>query len=305
MQAISCVAATPFHVLTASDDSNINVWSLARLLEFESQAELEPELVLSNHRGAITDLVVGPGTNPHTNVCVSTSRDKTCIVWNYRTGQILRTLLFPSAPLCVALDPGARAAIVAAEGGSLFAVEFFGSRPLLGSQAEDPGSIVIQVNEPLGTADEEVGETQCLAMSYDGTTVLTGHARGKIMKWTLSPGSHPTELANLNASVTNLSFTPVLPDEKRLMPGTLVKPNHNQRLYAVMAQLGRDLPKQTRFDRMISAQGFPDDVLEEAVAALGTSELPNDEYLLSRIADQYRAQQKAELLSSKEMAHAV
>lgn len=303
MQAISCIAATPFHVLTASDDSNINVWSLARLLEFDAQAELEPELVLSNHRGAITDLVVGPGTSPHTNVCVSASRDKTCIVWNYQTGQILRTLLFPSPPLCVALDPGARAAIVAAEGGTLFVAEFFGKTPLLGSQAEDPASIVIQVNEPIGTADEEAGETQCLATSYDGTTILTGHTRGKVLKWTLAPGTHPTELANLNSSVTNVSFRSVLPDDKRLVPGTLVKPNHNQRQYVVSAQLKQDLPRQTRFDRMLNSQGFPQDILDEAIVALSPSEQPNDENLLARIADQYRAQQKADLMSSLEMAH--
>lgn len=304
MQAVSCIAATPFHVLTASDDSNVNVWSLARLLEFDSKAELEPELVLSNHRGAITDLAVGPGTNPHTSICVSASRDKTCIVWNYQTGQILRTLLFPSAPLCVALDSGARAAVVAAEGGSLFLAEFFGRTPLLGSQAEDPASIVVQVGEPIGAADEEAGETQCLATSYDGTTLLTGHAKGKILKWTLAPGAHPTELANLNASVTNLSFTPVLPDEKRLVPGTLVKPNQNQRQYVVSAQPRQDLPRQTRFDKMLNAQGFPDDILEEAITALSPSEMPHDETLLSRIASEYRAQQKADLVSSLEAAHA-
>lgn len=295
---------TPYHILSASDDSNINVWSLARLLEFDSHAELEPELVLSNHRGAVTDLVVGPGTNIHTNVCVSASRDKTCIVWNYQTGQILRTLLFPTAPLCVGLDPGARAVMAATEGGSLFVVELFGESPLLGSRANDPASIVVQVTEPVGIAEEEMGETQCLAVSYDGTTLLTGHARGKILRWTLAKGSHPTELAYANASVTNIAFTPILSNEKRLLPNTVVKPLHNQRQYVLSAQLKQGLTKETRFDRMLNAQGFPSDILENAIASFSSDELPYNENLMARIADEYRAQQKADLMSSLKPTHA-
>lgn len=276
---------TPYHILSASDDSNINVWSRARLLEFD--AELEPELVLSNHRGAVTDLVVGPGTNAHTSMCVSASKDKTCIIWNYQTGQILRTLLFPTAPLCVSMDPCARAIFAATEGGALFVVELFGDAPLLGAQASDPASIVVQVTEPVAIADE-VGETQCLATSYDGTTVLTGHAQGKIMRWALTQGTHPVELASLNASVTNIIFTPVLSDEKRLVPGTVVKPNHSQRQYSFTAQLKHDLAEPTRFDRMLNAQGFPADILEEAI----TSASP------SSIVDQQRAELKAHLMAS-------
>ncbi|KAK7209848.1 hypothetical protein V2G26_017026 [Clonostachys chloroleuca] len=278
VQAISCLAVTPHHLLSASDDSNINVWSLAHLLEFDVQSEQEPERVLSNHRGAITDLVTGPSTNQETNICVSSSKDKTCIVWNYRTGQVLRTLLFPATPLCITMDPCARALYVAAEGGALHVVEFFGDKFLLGAGASEPASIVVQVGDPVGVAEDEAGEANCISCSYDGTTILTGHTKGKILRWGLTQPSHPTELANLNASVTNLVFTPLIPAEKQLSSINIMKPNQAQRQYVFNAQLKNELAYESRFTNLLNADGFPPDAIEHATKnfTTATSKFPDD-----------------------------
>ena len=225
MQGVSCLAVTPYHILSGSDDANVNVWSLARLLEFETQSELEPGRVLSNHRGAITDLSVGPSTNPETNLCVSASRDKTCIIWNYETGQVLRTLLFPGALLCTALDPTARALTAMVDTGDFFCIEFFGDEPILGSQATEQASIVMQVDSPVGNVNEEAGPASCMAMSYDGTCVITGHAKGRIMRWSLREAEYPTELANLNASVTNLVFVPRTAARTTATQQNVIKPS--------------------------------------------------------------------------------
>lgn len=264
MQAISCIAATDSHVLTASDDSNINVWSLARLLEYGADPGFEPDLTLSNHRGAITSLVVAPGDNAETSMCVSSSKDKTCIVWNYQTGQVLRTLLFPSIPLCATLDPCARALVVAAEDGSIFLVDFFGDKPLLGSRSAELSSIVVQVDSPLGVADADVGPATCLALTYNGSTLVTGHAKGKILAWDLGNNSHPTELANLNASVTNLAFAPVLTTPQSHQTPTVVKPNQTQRQYTLSTQIAADAVP-TRFSEMMSTSGFSDDAITQAL----------------------------------------
>ncbi|KAI9163932.1 WD repeat-containing protein [Paramyrothecium foliicola] len=265
VQAVTCLVATAYHVLSASEDSNVNVWSLARLLELDAHSEPEPDLVLSNHRGAVTSLTVAASANPETSICVSASKDKTCIVWNYRSGEVLRTLLFPSAPLCVSLDPAARALFAAAEDGSTFLVELYGDRPLLGSRSAEPASIVVQVTAPLGKADEDAGPASCLAVSYDGTTVLTGHTKGKLLRWSLAASGHPTELANLNASVTNLTFMPLLPEKQRVRPGTIVKPNQNLRQYTFNAQLDADLGHDTNFSKMLNASGFSPSTIERAL----------------------------------------
>ncbi|KAG8415873.1 Pre-rRNA-processing protein ipi3 [Metarhizium acridum] len=264
VQAVTCLAVTPYHVLSASEDSNIHVWSLSRLLEFGADAGHEPDLTLSNHRGTVTDLVVGPSTNAETSLCVSASTDKTCILWNYQTGQVLRTLLFPSPPLCVSLDASARALFACAEDGGLYLVELFGDKPLVGSRSAELASIVVQVGAPLGVSDVADGPASCLALSHDGTSALTGHTKGKILHWSLIDNSHPTELANLNASVTNLVSVPLLSSKKPCIVASVVKPNQSQRQYFITAQLEGDFGEGSRFSHMLNSTGLPIDAVESA-----------------------------------------
>jgi pre-rRNA-processing protein IPI3 len=294
VQAVTCLAATPYHILSASDDANVNVWSLARLLELEAQAEPEPDLTLANHRAAVTSLALGPATaSAEAAICVSASRDKTCIVWNYRSGEVLRTLLFPTTPLCVALDPTARALFVAADDGSAYMVELFGDKPLLGSRSAEPASIVVQVNEPLGKADEDAGPPSCLAVSYDGTTLLSGHTKGRILRWSLGPNTHPVEIANLNASVTNLMFMPLLPEKKLVKPGTIVKPNQNLRQYTFNAQLEHELSHGTRFGSMLNTNGFSPSTIERALQSFEAPAGAEDADLQNVLADIAASQRPA------------
>ncbi|KAG5984567.1 hypothetical protein E4U55_004223 [Claviceps digitariae] len=301
VQAVTCLAVTPYHLLSASEDSNIHVWSLARLLEFGVDAEHEPDLTLSNHRGAVVDLLVAPSTNPETNLCVSASTDKTCILWNYHSGQVLRTLLFPSAPLCAALDSSSRALFICAEDGGFYLVELFGDKPLIGSRSAELASIVVQVNAPLGVTDAEDGPATCLSVSYDGTSVLTGHTRGKIQRWNLLDNSHPTELGNLNAAVTNLVPVPLLPSNEKCKAISVVKPNHNQRQYSITTQLEGEAQTSSRFNQSLATVGLPDDIFENAMASFAASQphfsedasLRKENEELKAIVEEQRELQKA------------
>ncbi|KAL0937437.1 ribosomal assembly complex component [Colletotrichum truncatum] len=265
VQAVSCLAVTPHHLITGSDDSNIHIWTLSRLLELNASVESEPDRTLSNHRAAITSLAVSRSVNPETSICVSASKDKTCIIWNYQTGDVLRTLLFPTAPLCVSMDPCARAVFVSSEDRSLYLVDLLGDKPLIGSRSAESASTVVQVNSPIGLADEDAGPASCLAVNHDGTTVLTGHTKGKILQWQLTENGHPTELADVNASVTNLLFPPLLQATRSTKPGVVVKPNLAERQYTFTSQLNTELQQETRFTKMLNGYGLPNDVLESAI----------------------------------------
>lgn len=302
MQAVSCVAATSYHVITGSDDSDIHVWSLSQLLELDSTAEHEPDRSLPNHRAAITSLVVGQSVNPDTSICVSASKDKSCIVWNYFTGDALRTLLFPSFPLCVSLDPSSRALFVSSEDSSLYMVEFFAERPLLGPGAEDSATVV-QVSSAFGVMPSDAGPASCLAASYDGTLLLTGHSKGQILKWDVADNRTPVELANLNAAVTNITFTSPLPGRKNTKTMNIVKPGQGGRHYTFTAQLESELGPETRFDSSLNATGFPQDVLEGAISAFqqpsaesaGDQDLARQNDELWGIINEQRALQKQTL----------
>lgn len=263
--------ATPYHLLTGSDDSNIHVWNLAQLLELDVGEDHEPIASLSNHRGAITSLVVSASDNIDTSLCASASKDKTCVIWNYRSGQVLRTLLFPTAPFCLALDPGARGAFVSTEDGSIYSVDFFGSQPLLGPQSED-SSTVVQITSKFCAVPTESGSASCLALTHDGTVLLSGHPKGQIYVWSITEqqaNSGPKELTNLNAAVTNIIFvSPLSPSATATTKvWTVVKPAQARRGYDFSAQYEADLTSETRFSTVVKAQGFQRDTLDAAIAA--------------------------------------
>lgn len=270
VQAVSCVVAAPYHLLTGSDDSNIHVWNLAQLLELDAGEDHEPVASLSNHRGAITSLAVSPGDNAETSLCVSASKDKTCVIWNYRSGQVLRTLLFPTAPLCIALDPGTRGIFVSSEDGSIYSVDFFGAKPLLGPKSEDP-STVVQFTSKFCAVPTESGPASCLALTHDGTVLLSGHPKGQIHVWSITDqqaNSGPKELTNLNAAVTNIVFiSPLAQSATTSKTWTVVKPVQMKRGYDFSAQFEADLTSETRFVATVKAQGFKRETLDAAIAA--------------------------------------
>lgn len=129
----------------------------------------------------------------------------------------------------------------------------------------------MQINSPLGVADEDVGPASCMTVSYGATSIITGHGKGKILKWNLVDSSQPTELANLNASVTNVAFAPLLSEKKRTQTVTVVKPNQSQRQYTLTTQLEGDLNHDTRFNQMLSANGFSSETIAQALTSFAAS----------------------------------
>ncbi|KAI3326953.1 WD domain-containing protein [Xylariaceae sp. AK1471] len=303
VQAVTCIAATPYHLLTGSDDSNIHVWSLSRLLELDPTIEHEPQETLSTHRAGITSLAVSQSVNPDTNICVSASKDKSCVIWNYQLGTPLRTILFPSAPISLALDICARAFYASTEDGSLFAVELFGEKALFGPQSNEEGSAAVQVSPAFGAAPQEAGPATCLGLNYDGTILLSGHTQGQVRRWDLSSRADSTELTSLNAAVTNIAFVAPLPAPRSTRPTVVVKPFLGSRTYNFTSQINTDMVNETRFSKMLNSNGIPQDMLEQAILAFqepagntaSDAELQKENEELWEIINEQRALQKKTL----------
>ncbi|GAP87136.2 putative wd repeat-containing protein [Rosellinia necatrix] len=303
VQAVTCMAITPYHLLTGSDDSNVHVWSLSRLLELDQTIEHEPQDTLSNHRAAITSLVVSQSVNPDTNICVTASEDKSCVVWNYQLGTPLRTVLFPSTPISLVLDPCARAFYASTEDRSLYAIELFGEAATFDLQSDERGNAAVQVSAAFGAAPHEAGPATCLGLNYDGTILLSGHPQGQVRRWDLSSRADSTELASLNAAITNITFVSPLSSPKHTRPIAVVKPFLGNRSYNITSQIDSDLVGETRFSKMVASNGIPQEILDQVILAFqepagnsaGNAELQKENEELWEIINEQRALQRKTL----------
>lgn len=267
LQPVSCLAATTSHLITGSEDSNVNVWSLPSLLSLTNANENhEPIRSLSNHRAAITSLAVGHSSGNY-NIVLSTSKDNTCIIWNYHTGSLLRTFLLPSTPLCSLLEPSDRAAYLGFEDGTIQSIDFFSTKssvnPLYDTALQ---SVPIQVDSSPWEAKqaEAAGSIHSMGLSYDGTSLLSGHASGKVLKWDTGNKSFLAEVIDLSAPVTNLHMLPPFQEISSIKAITVVKPRMGESNYTVTGQLLGNLGSST-FEDAMKSPGIPADMLERAI----------------------------------------
>lgn len=219
LQPVTALAVDPHgaHILSGSADSTVLVWSLADLLSFTPSASTTstedlhiPRRTLSAHRGAIVSLVTGHSTTS-ANIAISISTDSTACIWNYHTGVLLRTALLAAAPICAALDPADRGFYIGLSTGGVQAVDFYAAQPP--TSIGDPSLATTPLQPgpashwPAPSAATD-GAALSIAVSYDGTTLLTGHASGAILTWDVASSASTHFRARLaehaGAPISNL-----------------------------------------------------------------------------------------------------
>jgi pre-rRNA-processing protein IPI3 len=205
-----------------------------------------------------------------TNICVSASKDNTIIVWNYFTGDLLRTFLLPSTPLCLAVDPCDCGVYIGFEDGSLQLIELLqpesNYNPLYDTKLQ---TTPVQITLSPFTAPSDNGSALCLGLNYDGTSILSGHTSGKIVQWDTGRRAFSAELADLNAPVTNLCMLSPFPDKRLTKALTVVKPKLSEENYTFTAQLIGNMDKNN-FNKALDTPGFPSAMLEDAISRFYT-----------------------------------
>lgn len=240
------VDSTNNFILSGSEDSSIHVWSLPGLLSFSKPSAIDQEQsspanapirTVSHHSTAITSIAVGHSINRN-NIAISTSRDGTAIVWEYRTGKILHTYLLPSPPLSLTVDPVDRAVFVGYEDGSVQLIDFFKTpsvQNILYDTNQQAAPTQLSPNDRWLPPSAELGATLCLTLSYDGTSLLSGHTSGAVASWDIGRGRYASTVTSFNSPVTNLQMLPPsgLPQrKKRIITHNIVKPRHDHALSA-------------------------------------------------------------------------
>ncbi|KAH5371797.1 hypothetical protein HBI48_038790 [Parastagonospora nodorum] len=286
--------------LTGSSDAMVHVWALPAILSFSPDTPRTPVHTLSTHRGPISSLVCGHSSTS-ANIAISTSGDKSAIVWDYHNGHALRTYLLPEAPTAVTLDPADRAFFVAYADGSLQTIDFYDDvqSTLSTNLLHDPSSSHRPVQPPPKTRfsaeSQKLGGALSLTLSWDGTTLVSGHASGKVAAWDIAKSNYLSTLANLPGPVSNLQLLPPTgfpqDPEQLFKVHTVVKPKHDPGTsaggsglippgYTLTMQLtGRlrterasatdtMLPTKTAFEEALTHPSFPAGMLEESLAEL-------------------------------------
>lgn len=261
------------------------------------------------------------------NIAVSASEDNTCIVWDYVNGDALHTFLLPSSPLCLALDPADRAVYAGFEDGSIQFINFY-SQVGLSQPLHNPALQATPTQPPpsdrWSATHPSASPILCLQVSYDGTSLLSGHQDGKIHIWDIAAGKYDKRLADFAVPITNIVMLKPTGFPEMTKPvvklHTVVKPRYESFVdndrgvpiatiptkYAFVAQFTSSLslpfsPCTTSFHQELHCTSFPTALLEESLAELSSPEKLFDSTTDSSELADLRAQNSA-LLSKLEVA---
>lgn len=306
-------------LISGADDSNVLVWSLLDLLSFASMSDEStsshsaPRHTLSTHRSGITALCTGHGgASACGDIALSASKDSTVIVWDYVSGVQLRTFLLPSIPLGLVLDAADRAFYAGYDDGSVQLVDFY-SLDTLGS-INTPSSVPVQPPESsrwaprsggvvdseeatLAGKSSESAAAQCLTLSHDATTLLSGHANGSIQAWDVATGAFKGTAANYPGTcITNVSFLPVtgwpvtstgrsrVNKTRTFKAATVVKPKpaefdsgitqkYNFNTILLPTSINYEDEEESEIQKALRSTLFDDSLLAESILELSTWDL--------------------------------
>lgn len=298
LQAVSSLCITPNngYIISGSADSSIHVWSMPRLVSFLRPGNSigndgrtnSPVRDFSAHRAGITAISCGHSTIS-TNFAISASDDGTCYIWYIGTGQVLRTLLLPSAVVSVAVDPADRAIYFGCSDGRIqswnISEHSIKKKTALNNVS---GGAPIQLHNTDGwTAPAtDLGSTNCVALSYDGMSLLSGHTTGAIVRWDVAKHRILNEIVNLGQPVTTLEMLKPegFPNSKSAAytVAQITKPNlefssgedngtcgipANYNLNA-MITTGNSTTETTDIVQALTGPGIPQSLLESAVRSI-------------------------------------
>ncbi|KAK4609253.1 Pre-rRNA-processing protein crb3/ipi3 [Fulvia fulva] len=216
LQAVTALAVDPTSnfLLSASKDSTVLVWSIPALLSFSSINIVSQLRTFDSHHSEVVTLAVGHSSS-RCNIAVTASKDKTCLVWDYHTGNLLRTYLLPDVPLSIALDPADRAVYIGYEDGSLQQLDLYtapsGALDAVQNAADATTPLLTPNSSRWKLQDTTHGPALSLSVSFDGSVVTSGHQSGTVVAWDTARGNFISSVVQppLPGPVNNLSFLPV------------------------------------------------------------------------------------------------
>eukprot|EP00899_Mesostigma_viride_P016319 jgi/Mesvir1/24689/Mv21978-RA.1 len=232
-------------VASAGKDGVVSIWSIPALLDwgmgaagasaFDNHAP-DPLLSWSEHTLPVTDLWWGSGGS--NGLLVSCSLDRTCKMWSLAQRHLLQSIVFPSPLLCVTADSAEFCLYAGSDGGQVYEVPLQGSgsgagratlmatdsTSTLTSPLEDasrntssggglgpPSLLTSHGNEPFVVLRGHSQGVSCLAVSLEGSHLVTGSLDGTLAVWDILSRQMVRRLVHGKGPVTNLLIIPTPP----------------------------------------------------------------------------------------------
>ncbi|OAP61011.1 hypothetical protein AYL99_06015 [Fonsecaea erecta] len=335
LQAVSCLCITPKneYIISGSADSSIHVWSLAKLVSFtplsdsygNDGASNTPVKTFSGHRTSVSAVTCGH-SSVSTNFAVSASNDGTCRVWHIESCQVLRTLLLPSHAVSVTLDPADRAIYFGCSDGRIQSWDIFQQSPAsslsLSAQSAAP-AIQFQDKDSWKAPSTDLGKANCVTLSYDGTSLLSGHVNGTVIRWDVAKRRILQELTNLGQPVTNIEMLKPegFPNAKRprYTITSVVKPNlelaslndngtcgipTTYGLHVSITAPG-SLSEHDEFEQALGGPGFTQSMMDAAIRSLAMGDNATQMSLPADAAETSKAERLEEEVSKLKQQLAV
>ncbi|KAJ3158142.1 Pre-rRNA-processing protein ipi3 [Geranomyces michiganensis] len=204
--------------ITGGEDSVANVWRIAGVIDPGTESSVvTPHASLSGHALPITDIAVGFGLFGSARI-VTSSADCTCKIWEAASGDLLTTLLFPTAVTSVALDQTETRLYTGAADGKIHCTNLYrgggggGRDPpyglAQGVTAGDAADPTADADEPGSTGGVFSGHTACvssLAFSFDGSLLLSGSDDGTAIVWDTASKQAMRTFSTHKTPVTSVS----------------------------------------------------------------------------------------------------
>lgn len=160
-------------LISGSDDSGVSVWSVARLVDNDTQNELPtPYCTLSDHTLPVKDIVCGLGAFPTCRV-LTAALDHSVKLWDLSSQSLLTTFHFPKPISSAVWDITERLFFAASPDGFIYQVNLFRQR------AEKHAGQVIEaiggagVSDLIRVTDEDSDSRKRLITVDQPITVLT------------------------------------------------------------------------------------------------------------------------------------
>ncbi|KAF8518999.1 WD40 repeat-like protein [Hysterangium stoloniferum] len=182
-------------LVSASDDSNVSVWSMSRLLDEDLQNEIPPPYCsFTEHTLPITDISCGFGPFPSCRIFTS-SLDHSVKVWDLSTRTLLTSILFPQSIILLSVDPSERFIFAASHEGSIYQYNLFRKRPDTSNARAIEALGGAGMSDTIRVIDDEaasrrlisVGQSvTALSLSMSSSLLIAGTSSGQICIYDIS-----------------------------------------------------------------------------------------------------------------------